>query len=235
MILSTASNELAEKQVDLIGEYEEVLRYEAPFLIEKLLKERIVDTQEEGEALFSEVKKYLVMCKAAPDVLWNVYSARVDKVWHEFVLFTREYAAFCQRFFGEYLQHSPSNAPKPEGTNNSGRQESTFPAFQSQYEALFGMPLPDAWFDERNVTLSSRVLYDGAGRSTVSIEEGMATLIYADGEVLLSVSDIATDALQFMCENGAFYVRELPGDLTDEEKTGLVSTMVENRLLRAAP
>src|SRR5262245_59456329 len=97
MIASTATEELADRQVDLLSEYEEVLRYEAPFLIEKLLKERFVATQEEGEALFSEVKKYLVMCKAAPNVLWNVYSARVDKVWHEFVLFTREYAGFCQR------------------------------------------------------------------------------------------------------------------------------------------
>jgi len=234
-MIASAGEKSSRKQAGLLREYEAVLSYEAPFLIEKLLKERIVGTQEEGEALFAEVKKYLVMCKAAPDVLWNVYSARVDKVWHEFVLFTREYAGFCQRLFGRYLHHSPSNAPKPKGETSGGHRESTFPLFQSKYESLFGMPLPDSWFDERNVTLSSRVIYDGAGRSTVLVEEGVAKLMYADGEVQLSVSDLASDALQFICQNGAFYVRELPGDLTDDEKTGLVSTLVEHRLLRVAP
>ena len=89
-----SAGEKSGKQANLLREYEAVLSYEAPFLIEKLLKERIVGTQEEGEALFAEVKKYLVMCQAAPDVLWNVYSARVDKVWHEFVLFTRDTRCF---------------------------------------------------------------------------------------------------------------------------------------------
>src|SRR4029453_16710680 len=110
-MIASAGEKSSRKQADLLREYEAVLSYEAPFLIEKLLKERIVGTQEEGEALFAEVKKYLVMCQAEPDVIWNVYSARVDKVWHEFVLFTREYAVFCQGLFGRYLHHSPSNAP----------------------------------------------------------------------------------------------------------------------------
>lgn len=31
----------------------------------------------------------------------------LDKMWHEFILFTREYHQFCEHFFGEYLHHIP--------------------------------------------------------------------------------------------------------------------------------
>lgn len=31
----------------------------------------------------------------------------LDKMWHEFILFTREYHEFCDRFFGEYIHHIP--------------------------------------------------------------------------------------------------------------------------------
>jgi hypothetical protein len=233
MSASSSSAASAETHGDALRQYDAALHYEAPFLIEKLVKERIVGTQEEGKALFTEVKRFLVLSRVVPSVLWNVYSSRVDEVWHQFVLFTREYIEFCHRSFGEYIHHSPSNAPEP--LNNSNVEPSTFPTFRSQYQALFGVPLPNCWLDERNVTLSGRVIHDGAGRTTVSIEDGMAMLIDVDGTVVLSVSDIAAEALEFMCRNGTFYVRELPGDLTAAEKTGLVSTLVEHRMLRLAP
>ncbi|SIT58661.1 hypothetical protein BQ8794_550004 [Mesorhizobium prunaredense] len=49
------------------------------------------------------------------------------------------------------------------------------------------------------------------------------------------INDIARDALEFISCTGSFYVRELPGTLTDDEKVGLVATLVEHRVLRVAP
>jgi hypothetical protein len=46
------------------------------------------------------------------------------------------------------------------------------------------------------------------------------------------VSDLAVDALRFIADTGAFYVRELPGELTSAEKVGLVAALVEMKLLR---
>jgi hypothetical protein len=34
----------------------------------------------------------------------------VDVAWHEFILFTREYRAFCQRGLGRFLHHVPAEA-----------------------------------------------------------------------------------------------------------------------------
>ena len=32
----------------------------------------------------------------------------VDDLWHEFILYTREYQAFCRKAFGGFLHHSPA-------------------------------------------------------------------------------------------------------------------------------
>ena len=114
--------------------YEPVLRFEAPYLIEKLVKDRIVDTADEGEALFAEAKKFLILSYVDSDVSWDMYSTRVDEAWHQFVLFTSQYVDFCHRYFGEYLHHNPSNAPEVPGRPELKR--STFKGFSRPLRIL---------------------------------------------------------------------------------------------------
>jgi hypothetical protein len=45
---------------------------------------------------------------------------------------------------------------------------------------------------------------------------------------------ITRDAIDFIASTGAFYVRELPGDLTGEERVATVKALVKYRLLRVA-
>jgi hypothetical protein len=213
--------------------YEPVLRFEAPYLIEKLVKDRIADTAGEAEALFAEAKRFLILSYVDSDVSWNMYSRRVDEAWHQFVLFTGQYVDFCQKYFGEYLHHNPSNAPQPAGRPEL--KPSTFEGFRARYESFFGEPLPDVWFDDRSVSLSRRVINDNAGVSRVSVEDGMACLAGPGGRIDVVVDVIARDGLEFIARTSSFYVRELPGGLTDEEKVGLVATLVEHRILRVAP
>ena len=208
----------------------EALAYEAPFLVEKLVKDRLVETPEEGEALFAEVKRFLVLVASDERVVWDMYSLRIDEAWHQFVLFTRQYVDFCQRFFGRYMHHSPSNAP--ESKTATAAEGSTFARFQQRYEELFGEPLPSVWYDHTHVTVRRRILNDRAGLLTVSGTDDMVDLVSPRGDVLLSVNEIAREALEFIARTGAFYVRELPGDLDDEEKIALVATLVEHKMLR---
>ena len=212
--------------------YEQVLHFDAPYLIEKLVKDRIVDTAAEGEALFAEAKKYLILSYIDSDVSWDMYSRRVDEAWHQFVLFTSQYVDFCHRYFGQYLHHNPSNAPEVPGRPELKR--STFEGFRAAYESFFGEPVPDVWMDDRSVSLSRRVINDNAGATRVSVEDEMACLAGPGGRIDVVVNEIAREALEFISCTSAFYVRELPGVLTDEEKVGLVATLVEHRVLRRA-
>jgi len=211
----------------------DALAYDAPFLIEKLLKQRIVDTPEQGRQLFTEVKRFLVLTQSDPSKAWEMYSLRVDEVWHQFVLFTKQYSEFCTRYFGKYIHHSPSNAPD-YGSGQSGGPM-TFEAFKGFYRDYFGLQLPDVWLDEKSIAINSRVFNDHVGKLAVLENEGMVELSTRDGQALLSVNDIARDSLAFIADSSVFHVRELPPDLTDEEKIALVGTLVEYKILRVAP
>ena len=45
-----------------------------------------------------------------PKAKLSMPSVAVDELWHELVLHTREYAAFCQAAFGHFLHHEPESA-----------------------------------------------------------------------------------------------------------------------------
>ena len=52
------------------------------------------------------------------------------------------------------------------------------------------------------------------------------------GDVVFSVCGPARAALEFVAATGAFHVRGLPGDLTDDEKVAMVASLVDAGLLR---
>ena len=207
--------------------YAQALSFQAPYLIEKLVKDHVAQTAERAELLFREVKRYFVITERYADVAWSMYSLEVDAVWHQFVLFTREYIDYCRRHFGGYIQHAPSNAPK--ALLAQPREPSTFQMFADRYEQIFGEQLPDVWFDDRNVTLGRRVLFARArGLQLRDGDDDMVELIDSHGDSVFAVDIIARPAVEFMARTEHFFVRELPGDLSDEQRVAIVSVMVEN-------
>ncbi|MCP3811255.1 hypothetical protein NLX62_02730 [Mycobacteriaceae bacterium Msp059] len=205
------------------------LDYEAPFVIDKLVKERFVDTAQDALALFTEVKRYLVLSNLDRTKSWKMHSLAVDEAWHQFVLFTAEYNAFCARHFGRYRHHAPSNAPD---TGDKHAPEATPAEFRDRYREVFGADLPAVWEDSTWVTPRRRVVNYFPGQWTLSSDGAMIDLIDGRRRVLLSVSAIAEGALRFIVDTGAFYVREVPGDLTDQERVSLVAALVDLKVLR---
>ncbi len=213
----------------------DALSFQAPYVVERLVKNRIVDSVSEGEKLFTEAKRYLVLCDANLDVDVGMYSVRVDEAWHAFLLYTDQYTQFCKRFFGRYIGHAPTNGPHAEAHDHKHRPKLTFPEFRGRYEALFGEPLPDVWYNSRGITPAQRMFNDSAGSMTVAHHDSVVELLDDEGEVIVSVNDIAYGALDFVARTGAFYTRELPGDLTDQEKVALVEALMSAAALRPAP
>ncbi len=226
------------------NDVEAALNYEAPFLIQKLVKDRITETEDEAKKLFTEVKRFIVLVRHdADEIMWDMYSRRVDEAWHQFVLFTSEYIDYSLDHFGSYVQHSPGLAGSPPredaGEEKAGeeKQEKSqcFHDFKNRYEEFYGMPLPDVWYDANSVTTRRRVLNDDAGKQVVRESNGGVEFLDSNEEVVISVDGLAKDALEFVAATDAFYVRELPGELTDDEKVGLVTALVEQGMLRVAP
>lgn len=211
----------------------EALAFDAPYVVERLVNDRVVDSVAEGERLFGEVKKYLVLSQANHDVVVGMYSVRVDEAWHAFILYTSQYAEFCKRFFGGYISHAPKNAPYAQ--EHQDRRELTFGEFRALYEQTFGEPLPDVWYDTRGITPAQRIFSDWAGTMTVAQHDAVAELRDDTGDIVISANDIAFEALEFMSATGSFYVRELPGGLSDGEKVALVEALMSAGGARLAP
>lgn len=65
----------------------------------------------------------------------------IDELWHTFVIFTREYAAFCDAVAGHFLHH----VPEVDG-NMSEDTLDNYLAFLADYETVYREPAPtDYW------------------------------------------------------------------------------------------
>lgn len=62
-------------------------------------------SQKEAQMLLDDVKRFLYLC--ATEEKRIVPPGMVDEGWHSFILFTKDYANFCQRYFGKFIHHQP--------------------------------------------------------------------------------------------------------------------------------
>lgn len=91
----------------------EVLNYENGDVVYRFVKTYGV-SQEESEDLFMQVKKWLWLANERHcDKLDGGLSIDhpivvIDEMWHNFVLFTKDYTTFCKDYFGYYLHHAPA-------------------------------------------------------------------------------------------------------------------------------
>jgi hypothetical protein len=66
--------------------------------------------QELAERIMNEALGFLVLCARRPDEPFGP-SELVDIGWHTFILYTREYAEFCERIAGRFIHHNPYDDP----------------------------------------------------------------------------------------------------------------------------
>jgi hypothetical protein len=100
---------------------DELLEYKNPAVL-KLYVQNYPDKKLSAEDAFQETLKYLWLSKkhqyelqqqpnntALPPRCIMLQSMReIDQMWHEFILFTKDYTEFCHEYFGEYLHHLPN-------------------------------------------------------------------------------------------------------------------------------
>lgn len=85
-----------------------------------------------------ELKRFLVVCALNDSGKPIGMAGPVDKLWHTFVLFTRQYAAFCQQVAGRFLHHVPA-VPGAGRTVTGG-----YARFRTSYTDIFGADPPSS-------------------------------------------------------------------------------------------
>lgn len=87
-----------------------------------------------------ELKRFLSLCSLNPDAHYGM-KGPIDNVWHTFLLFTREYAAFCESVAGRFIHHVPETG---DTAKSSGLDR--YILFLEDYERIFGeLPPPQYW------------------------------------------------------------------------------------------
>jgi hypothetical protein len=68
-------------------------------------------TEDEFEWRLFELKRYFVL----NSILNNtpMFSSEVDEVWHEMLMFTKQYEVFSGKYLGKMLHHTPNLQPEP--------------------------------------------------------------------------------------------------------------------------
>ena len=88
-----------------------VLDYQHQALTQRL--QRKLDLSDaEANQLFFDTKLFLFICGTNTDRGY-VPPKAIDNGWHEFLLYTEDYANFCNRYFGRFLHHRPFQPEAP--------------------------------------------------------------------------------------------------------------------------
>jgi len=72
------------------------------------------------DLVFDALREYFHLSRKAGRRLLAMPSQVVDAAWHEFILFTRNYEAFCSRALGRFLHHTPAEAMPSSTTASDG-------------------------------------------------------------------------------------------------------------------
>jgi hypothetical protein len=126
-----------------------VMDYQMPDIITRCQKD-FGYTDDDMVLLERELKRYLILCmvKENIDDTINMYSGDVDNLWHSFILFTKEYTAFCHENAQRFIHHSPRvNDTLTEAELLEARKD--FKKFIEKYEKTFNEEIHPIWLLDR--------------------------------------------------------------------------------------
>lgn len=104
-----------------VPDLNDILRYKNAGVITRFKINYPADA-DRAEDLFTDMLRYLWLCeKHAEDCRNNPENPdfqfipvmheemrTIDHMWHEFILMTKDYHAFCDHYFGHYIHHQPN-------------------------------------------------------------------------------------------------------------------------------
>ncbi|MCF2947585.1 hypothetical protein L0668_05655 [Paraglaciecola aquimarina] len=98
-----------------------IANYEFPISLKnKVAKVYPHISSKDLERVIRGLRDYFYIINLSQNQIVAMPSQVVDVAWHEFILFTREYAQFCSKGLGRFLHHTPAEAMKSKDRAQSG-------------------------------------------------------------------------------------------------------------------
>ena len=92
----------------------------SPILIKRVQAQHDYLTNADMKKVVEATRDYFYICNQAKAKMVAMPSEIVDVLWHEFILFTREYQLFCKKGIGRFLHHTPTEAMKTPTSAQEG-------------------------------------------------------------------------------------------------------------------
>lgn len=123
----------------------QVMDYRFPPLLDRLCDKEGLGP-DMAVKLFGDMLKFLYLCgtKSSTDGRFSPPEA-IDIAWHHFLMFTREYARFCDVYFGQFIHHTPYTRSERVQMMASDNPRSSVQRSIDKAALLFGSLSP-AWF-----------------------------------------------------------------------------------------
>ena len=91
-----------------------------PGLLERLEKKHAGFSRKDSALVSRGLRQFFLAYLMSGRRYVSMPSQVADDLWHEFILYTREYQAFCGRAFGGFLHHTPAVVLSANRRNNEG-------------------------------------------------------------------------------------------------------------------
>ncbi len=89
---------------------EQILSYRHERLLQRYAADNST-TMEAAEQTFVGFKQFMVVCAVKPGP--KITSEPIDRMWHSFLLFTKDYKEFCDNYLGRFINHEPFERAAP--------------------------------------------------------------------------------------------------------------------------
>jgi hypothetical protein len=89
-------------------------------LLQKVIKKHPNLNAANAQLVSKALRQYFLTYHKAKYKYVSMPSEVVDDLWHEFILYTRDYEAFCKQAFGRFFHHTPAVVLGKDKQNNAG-------------------------------------------------------------------------------------------------------------------
>jgi len=113
-----------------------VMGYKNEAVVERISKDLNL-SKSESEELFNDMIRFLYIARST-NIKPVSPPKMIDEAWHIFIIYTQDYAKFCEKYFSSFIHHRPHRPEEkhgPEGGTNCRKLAQSF----------FGDDLSENW------------------------------------------------------------------------------------------
>ncbi|MCP4616185.1 MAG: hypothetical protein GY844_07085 [Bradyrhizobium sp.] len=117
-------------------------------LLERLEKHHAGFDRKDSALVSRGLRQFFLAYLRSGTKFVSMPSQIADDLWHEFILYTRDYQSFCQNAFGGFLHHTPAVVLSADRRNNEGlrrvwwhccKEENIDPEYPTRLPLLFAL------------------------------------------------------------------------------------------------